>query len=62
MQVGIAGQNTNFAQGATQVSAGPGIAVTNVSVQNATLLTAQFTVDAAAALGPQSITVTTGTE
>jgi hypothetical protein len=60
--VTIAGQNTNFATGMTQVSAGAGITVSNVTVANGTMLTAQFAVAAGAVLGPQSIVVTTGSE
>ena len=59
--VTIIGQNTNFGA-ATQVNAGPGVAVSNVQTVNATTLTAQFAVAATAALGPRSITVTTGVE
>src|SRR5713101_6927243 len=38
VKVTIQGQNTNFSRGTTQVSAGPGIAVTNVAVVDATHL------------------------
>jgi len=58
----IVGQDTNFVGGVTQVYAGAGISVSNVSVVNGTTLTAQFTVAPGATLGPQSITVTTGSE
>ncbi len=58
----IQGQNTNFATGVSQVSAGPGITVSNVSISNGTTLTAQFVVAANAPLGPHSIVVTTGAE
>jgi hypothetical protein len=44
------------------VSAGAGVAVSNIAIANGTTLTAQFTVAAGANLGPRSITVTTGTE
>jgi len=57
----IQGQNTNFVQGVTSVSAGPGMAVSNVAVQNATTLTAQI-VSSGATPGPRSIVVTTGSE
>jgi hypothetical protein len=60
--VTIVGQNTNFVAGATQVSAGAGIMVTNVSVANGTTLTAQFAIDLGHPPGPRSITVTTGSE
>jgi hypothetical protein len=42
--------------------AGPGITVSSVNVTNGTTLTAQLTVTGSAALGPRSITVTTGSE
>jgi hypothetical protein len=60
--VTVVGQSTNFANGLTQVSAGAGVAVSNIAIANGTTLTAQFTVAAGANLGPRSITVTTGTE
>ena len=58
----IVGQNTNFVNGVTQVSAGAGITVSNIIVANGTTLTAQLAVATGAALGPRSITVTTGSE
>jgi hypothetical protein len=58
----IQAQNSNFASGTTQVSAGPGITVSNVTVINATKLTAQFVAAANAAVGPRSILVTTGSQ
>jgi probable HAF family extracellular repeat protein len=60
--VTIQGQETNFAQGTTQVGVGPGITPINVAVVDRTHLTAQFTVDAAAVPGSRSVTVTTGAE
>ena len=60
--VTIVGQNTNFSNGVTQVNAGAGITVSNISVANGTTLTAQFAVAPGATLGPRSITVTTGSE
>jgi uncharacterized repeat protein (TIGR01451 family) len=57
----IVGQNTNFSS-VTQVNAGAGITVTNIGVANRTTLAAQFAVVPGAALGPRSITVTTGNE
>jgi uncharacterized repeat protein (TIGR01451 family) len=59
--VTIAGQNTNFS-GVSQVNAGPGVTVGNISVTNGTALTVQLTVASNAALGPRSITVTTVSE
>jgi hypothetical protein len=58
----IVGQNTNFVNGLTQVNAGGGITVSNISVANGTTLTAQFAVASGATLGPRSITLTTGSE
>ena len=60
--VTIEGQNTNFSYGVTQVNAGSGITVSNVTVSNGTTLAAQFAVAPGATLGPRSITVTTGSE
>ena len=60
--VTLIGQNTNFSNGVTQVNAGTGITVSNITVSSATSLTAQFTVSLGAGLGPRSITVTTGSE
>jgi hypothetical protein len=60
--VTILGQSTNFNSGLTQVSAGGGITVGSITVVNGTALTAQFVVAPGAALGPRSITVTTGSE
>jgi hypothetical protein len=60
--VTILGQNTNFSSGVTQVNAGAGITVSNISLANGTTLTAQFAVASGAMLGPRSITVTTGSE
>ena len=60
--VTILGQNTNFATGLTQVSAGTGITVSNIAVANGTTLTAQFVLAPGAPSGPRSITVTTGSE
>ena len=60
--VTITGVNTNFVQGATQVSAGGGITVSNVTVTSPTTLTATFTVAAGAATAPASVIATTGNE
>ena len=59
--VTLTGQNTNFG-GATQVSAGAGVAVTGVTVSNTTTITVQLTVAGNADTGPRSITATTGSE
>jgi hypothetical protein len=55
-----AGLFTNFAAGTSQVSFGAGVTVNSVSVTSSTNLTAQITVLATAALGPRTVTVTTG--
>jgi hypothetical protein len=60
--VTIQGLGTNFLAGSTQVSAGPGITVTNVNVINATTLTAQFAAAPTATSGPRSILVITGSQ
>jgi hypothetical protein len=56
------GQNTNWVNGTTQVSSGPGITVTNVVVTNATTLTALLVIASNALPGPYSLTATTGGE
>ncbi|HLK68427.1 MAG TPA: S-layer homology domain-containing protein [Bryobacteraceae bacterium] len=60
--VTIAGQNTHFTSGMTQVNAGAGISVSNIGVMSGTTLTVQFVAAPGATLGPRSITVTTGDE
>ena len=60
--VTIVGQNTHFAQGATQVDFGAGITVSGVTVTCPTCLSVQLSVAASAATGPRTVTVTTGTE
>jgi hypothetical protein len=62
LPVTITGQFTHFAQGATQVSFGPGITVSGVTVTSATTLTAQINIAAGATVGARAVTVTTGTE
>jgi len=59
--VTVVGQNTHF-DGTSRVTAGPGIAVSNVNVVDASTLTVQLNVVAGAAAGPRSITVITGAE
>ena len=60
--VTITGKFTHFAQGTTQVDLGPGIVVSAVTVTSATSLSGQVAIDATAALGPRTLTVTTGSE
>ncbi len=62
LTVTVAGQNTSFVNAVTQVTFGDGIAVSNVSVANGTILTAQLAVSAGAVSGPRTIVVTTGSE
>ena len=70
LNVAITGQFTNFVNGTTQVTFGPGISVNGaalgaygtVSVSNPTYLTANISIDAAAALGARDIIVKTGAE
>jgi RHS repeat-associated protein len=60
--VGIVGQNTHFAQGATTLDFGPGITVSKIVVGCLTCLNATLSIDPNAALGPRNVTATTGTE
>jgi RHS repeat-associated protein len=62
LTVTVTAKFTHFVQGTTAVNLGAGISVTSVVVANATSLTAQVSIDAAAALGARTLTVTTGTE
>ena len=62
VSVTIAGQLTNFVQGTSQVSFGPGITVTSVTVSDSSSLTAQISIDPNATLGTRTVTVTTGAE
>jgi hypothetical protein len=70
LQVSITGSNTHFAQGTTLASFGPGIAVGGgtsgqpgpVTVVSPTSATALIAIDASAAAGSQTVTVTTGAE
>jgi hypothetical protein len=56
--VTIQSQNTAFLPDSTQVSAGPGITVSNVVGTSPTTLTATLKIDPAATPGPRSIVVT----
>lgn len=60
--VAITGQNTHFVQGITQLDLGAGVSVSNVAVSCATCLSAQAAIAEMAALGPRTVTVTTGSE
>ena len=57
----ITGINTNFSI-FTTVTGGPGMTVTGLNAVNATTLTGSFVIGAAAATGPQTVTITTGTQ
>lgn len=54
----VTGQFTNFTQGATQVDLGPDVSVGQVNVTSPTVLTAQVTASASAAIGPRSVQIT----
>jgi len=58
----LTGVNTNFVQGATQVTMVPGITPSGIVVSSAISLTVQVAVGSGAVPGPTSIVVTTGTE
>jgi hypothetical protein len=60
--VAIVGQSTNFAQGTTVASFGAGITVNSLTVTSATTATANLTIQAAAATGARTVTMTTGAE
>jgi len=70
LQAAITGSHTNFVQGSTQASFGPGISVGGaadgqpgpVTVNSPTSVTAQLAINVAAATGPQTVTVSTGLE
>lgn len=62
LDVTLAGVNTHFAQGATQVTAAPYITPTFIAVTSETSLTVQLVVSAGAPPNPTSIVVTTGSE
>ncbi len=62
LTVTLTGVNTNFVQETTQVTAAPGITVSNTNVINPTTLTVQLTVAAGTAPNPTSLIVTTGTQ
>jgi RHS repeat-associated protein len=62
LQVQITGLNTHFVQGTSVASFGAGITVTALTVSNPTTATATLNIDDAAAIGPRTVTVTTGSE
>src|SRR5271157_690232 len=62
LSVTLSGQLTNWAQGTTTASFGAGITVVSVTVNSPTSATALLDIDLAAALGPRTVSLTTGTE
>jgi len=62
LDVVIMGHCTNFVQGITTVSFGPGVTVANIVVATATRLTASISIADNAAFGTRDVTVTTGAE
>jgi hypothetical protein len=60
--VTITGQLTHFVQGTTSASFGAGINVTSLTVNSSTGATATLSIDPAAAQGPRTVTLTTGSE
>jgi uncharacterized delta-60 repeat protein len=60
LNVVVTGQSTNFVQGTTTASFGAGITVNSTTVQSATQATVDVTIAAGAALGPRTVTLTTG--
>ncbi len=58
----ITGNFTHFAAGSTVSFSNINVTASNISVTNATQLTATITIAAGAATGPSNVTVTTGTE
>jgi uncharacterized protein YjdB len=62
LSVSVTGQFTNWVQGTTTASFGPGITVAALTVNSSTTATASLNIDPAATQGPRTITFTTGTE
>lgn len=62
LSVALSGYFTNWAEGATTASFGPGITVTSLTVNSATSATAILNIDPAAATGARTVTLTTGSE
>ncbi len=60
--VSLTGQVTHFVQGTTAATFGAGMTVNSTTVQSATQATASVTIAGDAALGPRTVTVTTGGE
>jgi uncharacterized repeat protein (TIGR01451 family) len=62
LAISLAGQFTNWAQGTTTVSFGAGVTVASFNVTSATSALAIVNIDPATTLGPQAVTMTTGSE
>jgi RHS repeat-associated protein len=60
--VTVVGLNTHFVQGTSVLDLGPGVTASNVTVTCPTCLTVQVAISDTAAIGPRTVTVTTGTE
>jgi len=58
----LTGSATHFADGTSRADFGDGITVTSLSVHSPTSAIAQVKITAATALGPRTVTVTTGSE
>ena len=62
LTVTVTGTGTHFAQGSTSASFGLGITVGSINVASATSATVQLTIQAGAAVGARTVTLTTGGE
>ncbi len=62
LSVTINGQLTHFVQGTTIASFGAGITLASLTVNSSTTASAVLNIDAAATVGPRTVTFTTGTE
>jgi hypothetical protein len=60
--VAIAGTATNFVQGTTVASFGPGVTVNSLTVNSSLTATANITIAPTATLGANTVTMTTGSE
>ncbi|MBZ5626714.1 MAG: hypothetical protein LAQ69_49755 [Acidobacteriia bacterium] len=62
LDIAVAGQNTNFAQGATIANFGDGIRVNSVTVLDPTHASVNITIDSLTYTGSRTVTVVTGGE
>jgi len=62
LSVALVGQFTNWVQGTTIATFGSGVSVVSLTVSSSTSATAVVNIDPAAAVGPRTVTMTTGTE